>query len=94
MISVSTSSWRTMRERSAPRAKRIEHLGLASRGLAEQQVRHVGAGDQQQHRDRNLQEHDQRPDVADDFFVQRHHVRAEARVGGRVALATAPPSPT
>ena len=72
-------------------AERVAHrdLGLPRRRLSEQQMRDVGARDQQQHRHGNLQQHDQRPHVADDLFVKRHDAGAEAGVRRRIPLATA-----
>ena len=46
-------------------------LALAARGAHEQQVRDVGAGDQQHKADRAQQDEQRRPDVADDLVLQQ-----------------------
>ena len=82
---------RTSRPRLAPSADRIDVSRSRRSPLREQQVRHVGAGDEQQHGDRRHQQPQGRPDVAGHRVDHRRHATRPSRCSRRDTRAPAPP---
>ena len=60
------------------------HFAIASQRAHEQQIRHVGTGDQQNEQDCREQDLQQRPDPPDGLLVQRRHRRAMSRIHGGI----------
>ena len=75
----------------ARRTQRRAHreLALARGAGGEQQVRQVGAGDQQHEPDRRREQHQALPGIADGGFVKRQQTHALAVVTGRELLRQA-----
>ncbi len=68
---LSASSWRTSRARRAAERRPHRQLALARGGADEQQVRDVGARDEQHERHRPHERQDRGPDVGDEILVHR-----------------------
>ena len=78
--------------RSAPSADADGNLPLTAEGARQQQVRDVGARNQQDQADRADQDDERAPDVADDLFLERDDAERQAAVG-RIVLGMLAPQP-
>jgi hypothetical protein len=74
---LSVNSWRSIRARPAPKRRSHGDFPLPRFCAREEQIRDVGARDEEQESDGAEQQPDGAPHVADDFITQGEHDRVE-----------------